>query len=236
MAEGFEDNGNLFQRVPCMHCYAHCPHLCSRPLPTHAFGGDTQTLTGKSGASLFVPSKSLSPVLCKFQWLYGRDNGNFLQNGLCHTHVCCTLSPCPCSRPLLIHASAGDPQILRGRSGSVSCCNHQSFPLVLVLTRFVCALQEFLACVWIDLDIIAPLLPSPAASPLSLGVESLFFGWFQYTSFDGCQVPSYNFCILIGEDEHTSFYSLNLMVVHDSSQILWFPNPKYSHFNVLPNE
>ena len=104
----------------------------------------------------------------------------------CASHICCSQSPCPRGRPLLIHASAGDPQILRGRSGSVSCCNHQSFPLVLVLTRFVCALQEFLACVWIDLDIIAPLLPSPAASPLSLGVESLFFGWFQYTSFDGC--------------------------------------------------
>ena len=28
---GFEDNGNLLQRVPCMPCYTQCPHPCSRP-------------------------------------------------------------------------------------------------------------------------------------------------------------------------------------------------------------
>ena len=44
---------------------------------------------------LFVPSKSLSPVLCKFWKLYGGVNGDLLQEGLCHTQVCCTQSPCP---------------------------------------------------------------------------------------------------------------------------------------------
>ena len=34
--------------------------------------------------------------------------------------VCCIQSPCPSGRPLLTHASAGDTQILKGRSGSVS--------------------------------------------------------------------------------------------------------------------
>ena len=34
------------------------------------------------------------------------------------THICCGQSPCPCSRPLLIHASTGDA--LKRRSGSVS--------------------------------------------------------------------------------------------------------------------
>ena len=38
----------------------------------------------------------------------------------CVTQVCCTQSPCFCSRPLLTHASAGDTQILKDRSGSVS--------------------------------------------------------------------------------------------------------------------
>ena len=52
--------------------------------------------------------ESVSPLLCKFWWLCGGVNGNLLQEGLCHTHVCCTPSPCPCSRPLLIHTSAGD--------------------------------------------------------------------------------------------------------------------------------
>ena len=32
----------------------------------------------------------------------------------------CSQSPCPRGRPLLIHASAGDTQTLKGRSGSVS--------------------------------------------------------------------------------------------------------------------
>ena len=34
--------------------------------------------------------ESVSPVLCKFWWLYGGVNGDLLQEGLCHTQVCCT--------------------------------------------------------------------------------------------------------------------------------------------------
>ena len=36
------------------------------------------------------------------------------------TQVCYTLSPCPCSRPLLTYTSTGDTQTLKGRSGSDS--------------------------------------------------------------------------------------------------------------------
>ena len=36
------------------------------------------------------------------------------------TQVFCSQSPCPCGRSLLTCASAGDTQILKGRSGSVS--------------------------------------------------------------------------------------------------------------------
>ena len=49
-------------------------------------------------------------VLCKFWQLYGGFNGNLLQEGLCHTQVCCTQSPCPCGRLLLTCTSTGDPQ------------------------------------------------------------------------------------------------------------------------------
>ena len=35
------------------------------------------------------------------------------------SHVCCSQSPYPCSRPLLTHASTGHTQILKGKSGSV---------------------------------------------------------------------------------------------------------------------
>ena len=56
------------------------------------------------------PLRVYFPVLCMFSQLYGGVNGDLLQEGLCHTQVCCTQSPCPCGRPLLIHSSTGDAQ------------------------------------------------------------------------------------------------------------------------------
>ena len=69
------------------------------------------------------PPKVCFPVLCKFWWLYGGVNGDLLQESLCHTQVCCTQSPCPCSRPLLTCTFAGDTETqlwlsLCGVSGS----------------------------------------------------------------------------------------------------------------------
>ena len=49
-------------------------------------------------------------VLCKFWQVYGGVNGDLLQEGLCHTQVCCSQSPCPCGRPLLTRTSTGDTQ------------------------------------------------------------------------------------------------------------------------------
>ena len=43
----------------------------------------------------FCPlQRSVSPILCKFWWIYGGVNGDLLKEGLCHTQVCCTQSPC----------------------------------------------------------------------------------------------------------------------------------------------
>ena len=124
---GNEDNGDLLLKVPCTHCYTQCPQPCSRPPPTHASVGDCWTLTGKSGlvsceltapfswalvctrfclCSLRVCFPSPVLVLVALWWV----NGDLLQEGLCHTQVCCTQSPCPCSSPLLIHTSTGDAQ------------------------------------------------------------------------------------------------------------------------------
>ena len=69
------------------------------------------------------PPRACFPSPVKFWQLYGGVNGNLLQEGLCHTQVCCTQSPCPCSRPLLTHTSAEDTQTqfwfsLCGVSGS----------------------------------------------------------------------------------------------------------------------
>ena len=60
--------------------------------------------------SVCALQESVSPVLCKFWQLYGEVNGNLLQDGLCHTQVCCTESSCPFSTPLLTWTSTGDTQ------------------------------------------------------------------------------------------------------------------------------
>ena len=58
----------------------------------------------------YALQESLFPVLCKFWWLYGGVNGDLLQQGLCHTQICCMQRPCPCGSPLLTHTSTGDTQ------------------------------------------------------------------------------------------------------------------------------
>ena len=128
-------NDNLLQQVSCMHCHTQCPQPCNRPpltqqhpppeTPGHSQASLDQSLMGS--LLLFPGSwcteESVSPVLCKFWQLYGGVNGDLLQEGLCHTQVSCTQSPCPCGRPLLAWTSTGDTQTqfclsLCGVSGS----------------------------------------------------------------------------------------------------------------------
>ena len=58
-----EDNGDLLQKVFCMHLHTQCLQPCSRPLPTHAFIGDSWTLTGRSGSISCVVTAPFSRVL-----------------------------------------------------------------------------------------------------------------------------------------------------------------------------
>ena len=58
----------------------------------------------------YTLQESVSLVLCKFWQLYGGVNGDLLQDGLCHTQVYCTQSPCPCGSTLLTHTTEGDAQ------------------------------------------------------------------------------------------------------------------------------
>ena len=58
--------------------------------------------------SVCALQESVPPVLCKFWWFYDGVNGDLLQEGLCHTQV--YLSQSPCSRPLLTHTSTRDTQ------------------------------------------------------------------------------------------------------------------------------
>ena len=173
-----EDNGDLLQKVPCRHCYTQGPQPCSRPPPTHASARDSWTLTASLGQSLvgslllshgswctrfcLCPPRVCFPVLCKFWRAYGGVNGNLLQEGLCHTQVCCTQSPYPCNRPLLTRTSSGDTKIqfclsLCGVSGS--WCAQGLFE------PFECLWQ-----VWgLILNVILPLLPSSWGFSFALG-------------------------------------------------------------------
>ena len=114
------------------------PAAGHRPMPLPETPGHSRASLGQSlvGSLLLSPGswfaqsfvcalkESVSPVLCKFWRLCGGVIGDLLQEGLCHTQVCCTQRPCPCGRPLTIHTSAGDIQTLNGRSGSVSVMSH----------------------------------------------------------------------------------------------------------------
>ena len=108
-----------------------------RPTPLPESPGHSQAILGQclveslllfpgswcAQGSVFALQGSVSPVGCTFWRLYGGVNGKLLQEGLCHTQVCCTQSRCPCSSPLLTHTSTGDTQTqfcvsLCGVSGS----------------------------------------------------------------------------------------------------------------------
>ena len=102
-----------------------CPHHAAghhQPMPPPETSGHSQATLCQSlvGSLFFSPRswcaqgfvcalwESVSPVLCEFWQLYDEVNVNFFQEGLCHTQIYCTQSPCPCSSPLLTYTSTGD--------------------------------------------------------------------------------------------------------------------------------
>ena len=109
-----------------------------QPMPLPETPGHSRASVGQSlvGSLLLSPMSPCAQVsvcalqesvsqsyVSKFWWLNGGVNGDLLQEGLCHTQVCCTQSPCPCSSPLLTRSSSGDTQTqfcpsLCGVSGS----------------------------------------------------------------------------------------------------------------------
>ena len=135
-------------------------------------------------------------ILCKFWQLNGRVNGDLLQEGLCHTKVYCTQSPCPCSSPLLTPTSTGDTQTqfwlsLCGVSGS--WCTQGLFE----------PFENF----WHDFK--HDFAPPTVLLGLSffLGHEISFLGRIQHSPVYGCSAVSCNFRVLTGEAECMSFYS-----------------------------
>ena len=67
---GDENNGDLLQKVPCIHCCNECPRPCSGLLLTHASVRDSWTFTGKPGSIYFGVITPFSWVLVctRFVW------------------------------------------------------------------------------------------------------------------------------------------------------------------------
>ena len=125
------------------------------------------------------------------------------------TQIWCSQSPYPHSRSLLTHASTGDTQTLKGRSGSLSVGS-----LGPGVHKVLFEPSEHLWWVWgFILNVILPLLPSCWGFSFALGCGFFFFffGGIQHSPVDGCSAVSCNFGVLSGEDEHTSLYSTILL-------------------------
>ena len=217
-------NGDLLQEGLCHSqvCCTQSPSCCGSPLLTHTTrttAGDTQTqfwlsLCGVSGSwcthgFVCALQESVSPVLCKFLQLYDGVNGDFLQEGLCHTQVCCTQSLCPCSRRLLTRTSTGDTQTLKGRSQRWVWLS--LWEVFWCTQGFVWALQASLVGIGFDskCDFIPPaILLGLLLCPWMWGI---FFGGIKHSPVGSWSAVSCNFGVLAGEDECTSFYSAILL-------------------------
>ena len=128
---GNEDNGASLKRShallhsvsPTLQQATIDPCLCWRLLDTHrqvwvSLVGSLFPSPG-SWCTRFClcPPRVYFPVLCKFWQLCGGVNGDLLQEGLCHTQVCCTQSPVPATE----HYQPIPPQeTLKHNSVSVS--------------------------------------------------------------------------------------------------------------------
>ena len=152
------------------------PHLRSTLLDAHKqvwlsfLWGHCSFLLGPGAHKvLFVPSKNLFPHSCVGSDSYMMGSmATLLQEGLCRTQVCFTLSPCsctvsPCSRstPLLTRTSTGDTQT----QFCPSFCG-------VFGSWYTQGLFEPSECLWqvcLILNVILPILPSCWGFSFALG-------------------------------------------------------------------
>ena len=158
-------------------------HWCPSPATGHRQPAPPPETPGHSQASLcqsLVWSLLLSPgscciqdFVCVLQESVSQScvrsgsstvglSGDLLQEGLCHTQVCCTQSPCPCGRPLLTSTSTGDTQA----QFWLSLCEVSGF----WGTQGLFEPSEHLWWVWsLNLNMILPLLLSSWGFSFALG-------------------------------------------------------------------
>ena len=108
---GNEDNVTSFKKSHACTAALSVPnpaagHHGPTPLPEtpgHSWASLGQPLVGSlllspaswcTEDSVCALPESVSPVLCKFWWLYFGVNGDLFQGGLCHTQVYCTPRSC----------------------------------------------------------------------------------------------------------------------------------------------
>ena len=187
----------------------HCQLIPLMETHGHSWANLGQSLLGSlllsSGSwcaqdSVCALQESVSLVLGKFWWLYGGVNGDLLQEVSCHTQVCCTRSPCPCSSPLLTCTSTGDIQTqfwLNLCGVSESWCAQGLFEP-----------SGHLWQVWgLIPNVISPLLPSYWGFSIAFGHGVSFFGGIQHPPVNSCSAVSCILEVLAGEEMRTCFYS-----------------------------
>ena len=119
------------------------------------------------------------------------------------TQVSCTRSPWPFGRPLLTCTSAGDTQILKDKSGSVSVGS-----LGPGVHKVLFESSKHLWWVWgLILNEISPFLPSCRGFSIALGCGVSLFGGIQHSAVKGYSAASCNFGALTG-DERKSFSTI----------------------------
>ena len=110
------------------------------------------------------------------------------------------LHPEPLWQGTADHTSTGDTQTLR--QVWLSLCG------VFWCTQVLFEASE---CVWevwgLVLNVISPFLSSCSGFSFALGRGVSFFGGTQHSPVENCPTARYNFGVLSGEDEYTSFYS-----------------------------
>ena len=101
----------------------------------------------------------------------------------CHVfQVCCSQSPCSCSRVLLTCTSTGDTQTLKGRFGSVSVgfLGPDAHKVLFEPSKYLWRVWDLI------LNMILPLLSSCWGISFVLGHGVSFFGGIHHSPVDGC--------------------------------------------------
>ena len=120
--------------------------------------------------------------------------------------VCCTQSLCPCGRPLLTHTPQETLKHSKGMSSSVSVESPGELKVLFEPS-------EHPWQVWgLILNTVCPLLLSCWGFSFALGCGVYFFGGIQHSPVNDWSAVSCNFGVLIGEEEHTTFY-ISIVVI-----------------------